>query len=67
MRMNRKSLTLALALTAVLAAASPALAASREKAGAGEPNVIERLIQSIKRHFLHTTDDVIVLPPPLRN
>lgn len=64
MRINPKSLTLALALTATLAASS-ALAAprTRDERPPREPNVIERIINSIKKQ-IRTFGDGIIVPPP---
>jgi hypothetical protein len=70
MRINPKSFTITLALTAILTASS-ALAAtrpaktteSRDDRGPRDPNVIIRIIDTIKRHVVHAMDGVIVNPP----
>jgi|GEM_PF-3504704 len=70
MRINPKSFTLALALTTVLAASSavaatrPAKTQSREIDNPREPNIIVRLIDTIKRHLPHISGDDIIVNPP---
>jgi len=66
MRINRNSFAVALALTTVLTASS-ALAAARTPnspdTGDRSPNVIVRIIESIKKHVVHALDGVISNPP----
>jgi hypothetical protein len=66
MRINPKLFTLSLVLTTVLTATSAVAATqtrtpSRDDRGS---NVITRIIEAIKRHFVWTTGDGIILPPP---
>jgi hypothetical protein len=64
MRINPKLFTLSLVLATVLTATSAVAAtqtATRDDRGS---NVITRIIEAIKRHFVWTTGDGIIIPPP---
>jgi hypothetical protein len=66
MRINPKLFTLSLVLTTVLTATS-AVAATQPRTGSRDDrgsNVITRIIEAIKRHFVWTTSDGLILPPP---
>jgi len=63
MRNNRNSFALALALTTVLTASSAVAAARNVKSPTDGPNVIVRIIESIKKHVVHALDGVISNPP----